>query len=159
MMDPLAGLKDIHLPGIIGWWPPAIGWWLLLLLMLVVILLGLVSIRKRRERRAPYRIAMKEFDRIAADYQLQKDPVKLSQQLSILLRRIAISIMPRKQVAGLTGELWLECLDKLSGQTILCSDAGRQLLQAPYRADVGVDGDALLATCRQWISAVSRYQE
>jgi hypothetical protein len=157
-MDPLAALKDIHLPGIIGWWPPAIGWWLLLLLMLVVILLVLVSIRRRWERMAPYRIAMKEFDRITEDYQLQKDSIKLSQQLSILLRRIAISIAARKEVAGLTGELWLEYLDKLSGQTILCSDTGRQLLQAPYRADVTVDGDALLATCEQWISAVSRYR-
>ncbi len=158
-MDPLAGLKDIHLPEIIGWWPPAMGWWLLLLLMLLVIFLVLVFIRKRRESMAPYRVAMKEFDRIVADYHLQKDSTRLSQQLSVLLRRIAISIMPRKQVAGLTGELWLEYLDKLSGQTILCSDTGRQLLQAPYRVGVTVDGDALLATCRQWISAVSHYQE
>lgn len=156
-MDPLAALKDIHLPDAIGWWPPAFGWWLLLILVLVVILLVLISVRKRWERMAPYRAAMKEFERIAADYQLQKNPVKLSQQLSILLRRIAISIMPRKEVAGLTGELWLEYLDKLSGQTILCSDTGRQLLQAPYRAGATVDGDALLAVCKQWIVAVSRY--
>ena len=158
-MDPLAALKDIHLPDAIGWWPPAVGWWLLLALSLVVVLLVLVSIRKRRERLAPYRAAMKEFDRIAADFDLQKNHTKLSQQLSILLRRIAISITPRKEVAGLTGELWLEYLDKLSGQTILCSESGRQLLQAPYRANVAVDGDALLATCKQWIIAVSRYRE
>ena len=158
-MDPLAALKDIHLPDAIAWWPPAIGWWLLLLLLLAVILLVLVSIRKRRERMAPYRIAMREFDRIAGEYHLQKDTTRLSQQLSILLRRIAISIMARKEVAGLTGELWLEYLDKLSGQTILCSDTGRQLLQAPYRAGVTVDGDALLAACKQWIFAVSHYQE
>jgi len=119
----------------------------------------LVSIRKRRERMAPYRAAMKEFDRITGDYHAHKDSIKLSQQLSILLRRIAISIMPRSEVAGLTGEMWLEYLDKLSGQTILCSETGRQLLQAPYRTGMTVDGDALLATCKQWISAVSRYQE
>lgn len=158
-MDPLAALKDIHLPQAIGWWPPAIGWWLLLLLVLAVILLVLVSIRKRWERLAPYRAALKEFDRIAVEYDREKDTTMLSQQLSILLRRIAISIMPRKEVAGLTGELWLEYLDKLSGQTILCSDTGRQLLQAPYRAGMTVDGDTLLVTCKQWISAVTRYQE
>lgn len=158
-MDPLAELKDIHLPEIIGWWPPALGWWLLLVLSLVVLLLVLVGIRKKRERMAPYRAAMKEFDRITVDYRTHNDAIKLSQQLSILLRRIAISVMPRSEVAGLTGEMWLEYLDKLSGETILCSDSGRQLLQAPYRAGVAVDADALLATCKQWISAVSRYQE
>ena len=158
-MDPLAELKDIHLPEIIGWWPPAIGWWLLLVLSLVLLLLVLLAIRKRRERLAPYRAAMKEFDRITVDYRTHNDSIKLSQQLSILLRRIAISLMPRSEVAGLTGEMWLAYLDKLSGKTILCSDTGRQLLQAPYRTGVAVDGDALLATCRQWISAVSRYQE
>ena len=158
-MDPLAELKDIHLPEIIGWWPPALGWWLLLVLFLGVLLLVLISIRKRRERMAPYRAAMKEFDRITGDYHAHKDSTRLSQQLSVLLRRIAISIMPRSEVAGLTGEMWLEYLDKLSGQTILCSEIGRQLLQAPYRAGMTVDGDALLATCKQWISAVSRYQD
>lgn len=158
-MDPLAELKDIHLPELIGWWPPAIGWWLLLVLILGVLLLVLVSLRKRRERMAPYRAAMKEFDRITKDYRTHRDSTKLSQQLSILLRRIAISIMPRSEVAGLTGEIWLEYLDKLCGRTILCSEAGRQLLQAPYRAEMAVDGDVLLETCKQWISAVSRYQE
>ncbi len=158
-MDPLAALKDIHLPEIIGWWPPATGWWLLLLLVLVVVLLLLVSVRKRWQRLAPYRAATREFERISKDYLRHRDTTELSQQLSILLRRIAISIMPRKEVAGLTGELWLEYLDRLSGQTILCSNTGRQLLQAPYRAGVTVDGDALLAICRQWISAVTDYQE
>lgn len=158
-MDPLAALKDIHLPEVIGWWPPAMGWWLLLLLVLVVFLLVLMSIRKRRQRLAPYRAAIKEFDRISMDYSRQRDASELSQQLSILLRRIAISVMPRKEVAGLTGELWLEYLDRLSGQTILRSDTGRQLLQAPYRAGMAVDGDALLAICKQWISAVTDYRD
>ncbi len=157
-MNPLAALKDIHLPQIIGWWPPAIGWWLLLLLILSVTLLVLVSIRKRRQRLAPYRAAITEFERIAADYAKQPDTSRLSQQLSVLLRRIAISIMPRKEVAGLTGELWLEYLDKLSGQKILCSDAGRQLLQAAYGVGVTVDGDELLAACKQWIATVTRHQ-
>ena len=28
--DPLAELRDIHLPPEIGWWPPAYGWWILI---------------------------------------------------------------------------------------------------------------------------------
>ncbi len=157
-MDPLAALKDIHLPQAVGWWPPAIGWWLLLSLALVFVLLLLVFLRRQRQRLAPYRAAIKECDRIAAEYDRLQDTTKLSQQLSILLRRVAISIMPREDVAGLTGERWLEFLDNLSGKTILCTSTGRKLLQAPYRADMTVDGDALLVVCRRWISAVIRYQ-
>ena len=36
--EPLADLRDIHLPQPISWWPPAPGWWILLGLLLVSIL-------------------------------------------------------------------------------------------------------------------------
>lgn len=32
--DPLAQLRDIHLPEPIGWWPLAIGWYILIALAL-----------------------------------------------------------------------------------------------------------------------------
>ena len=49
-------LRDIHLPGSVGWWPPAIGWWLLAALVLVgVALSALPYYRGRHKRAAPPR--------------------------------------------------------------------------------------------------------
>ena len=43
-------LRDIHLPGDISWWPPAIGWWIVAALI-ILLGLGLYMLKRRRERR------------------------------------------------------------------------------------------------------------
>ncbi|HAD08873.1 MAG TPA: hypothetical protein DCF62_05290 [Porticoccaceae bacterium] len=48
--DPLAQLRDIHLPEAIGWWPPAPGWWLLTLLLIAALGYALWWWRRRRAR-------------------------------------------------------------------------------------------------------------
>ncbi len=64
-MDPTQiPLRDLHLPEVIGWWPPASGWWFLI----VLVSAGLVyllyrSIRKWR-RNASRRVALRELARI-----------------------------------------------------------------------------------------------
>ena len=39
-MDPLSGLRDIHLPPPPPLWPPAPGWWLLALLAIAAVVIG-----------------------------------------------------------------------------------------------------------------------
>lgn len=48
--EPLAQLRDIHLPEAVGWWPPAPGWWLLALLLVAALVYGLLWWRRRRAR-------------------------------------------------------------------------------------------------------------
>ena len=42
-MDPLAALRDIHLPAEPGWFPPAPGWWLA---VLDVLALAALAVRR-----------------------------------------------------------------------------------------------------------------
>ena len=49
--DPLAQLRDIHLPDTGGFWPPAPGWWLLALLSLTALALAVLWWRRHLRRR------------------------------------------------------------------------------------------------------------
>lgn len=78
-------------------------------------------------------------------------------QLSILLRRLSISLFPRAEAAGLTGEAWLTFLDRPLQRPAFSVGEGRVLAEAPYRPEVQAEEvEPLLALTREWIDAVAR---
>ncbi len=142
-------LQDIHLPPAVGWWPVAPGWWLLLGLLCLLMLFSYLGWHFWRARRLR-RLALVRLNALA------KLPVsELAAPLSRLLRQAAISHFPRQGTAGLSGEAWLEFLDRLFADRPFSSGVGRSLLDAPYRAagqlDGQFDGPALIALCRRWL--------
>jgi hypothetical protein len=143
----LSQLRDIHMPAPVSWWPPAPGWWVVLALLLIVAGLGYALYRRRRRNR--WRgSALTELARLRAA------PAEgLLRDLSVLLRRVAISRFPRHDVAALTGEAWLAFLDRTLGEGVAFqSEVGRALLSAPYgRSDADVDAGPLLDLCERWI--------
>jgi len=155
-------LRDIHLPPAPSWWPPAPGWWLLAIVLLIAIAAGVwMLLRLWRERRWRQRV-MTELDRIATLHAAQPNSVGLATDVSQLLRRAALLIEPG--AAALHGEAWLAFLDSRfddagsrgDGEAQFRTDAGRALLDAPYRrADdaiqAPVDGAALLGLARRWL--------
>lgn len=149
-------LRDIHLPPEIGWWPLAWGWWLLIGL----VLLGLVTLVWWLLKRptSPKRInlsaqssALQELTRIEQQY--KNDPLGLVRELSVLLRRIAISLYGRRSVAGLTGLSWLQFLDQQGGTPVFSQRFQQALTELPYRAQGSADVSTLVQEVRQWLSA------
>lgn len=156
-MDPeQIPLRDLHLPEAIGWWPLAPGWWLLLLLLAFVLLVGLYRAFKRRQHNAPRRFALRELARYEAEYLEHRDVVTLGKQLSELLRRGMLAYAQRDEVAGLTGEKWLQWLDLGMPLPYFHTEGGKSLLQLPYRDPQGdfsdVDIDALVSAVRMRLS-------
>ena len=152
-MDPTQlALRDLHLPEAIGWWPLAYGWWLIIALVLVG--LGWLLMRAWRNWRfnAPRRYAIRALATVEAEYLTNRDPVALGRQVSELLRRGMLAYAPRHEVAGLTGESWLEWLDLGLPLPYFHTEGGKSLLQLPYRDPDGdfsdVDINALLAAVR-----------
>lgn len=143
-------LRDIHLPDPIGWWPPAIGWWLLVILIPLSMALFWWLI-KRITRGTALKSARKQLQAIKQAG--EANPLETLQQLSALLRRVAISISPRSQSAGLTGLAWLQYLDKSMPGTPFSDGAGRHLIDAHYRrqAPSDIDIPALINLCEQWL--------
>ncbi|MCF6218340.1 MAG: DUF4381 domain-containing protein [Gammaproteobacteria bacterium] len=128
--DPLAQLRDIHLPEAISGWPPAPGWWLLLATLLLLILLAWLSYR-HYQRGAIKRASLRELEQLAHRYPDQ--PQQLLQQLSQLLRRAALATQPQDGVAGLSGHAWLAFLDDFSDGKPFTQGIGQVLSQAPYQ--------------------------
>jgi len=153
-------LRDLHLPEPVSWWPPAPGWWLLALLTLMLLaLLGWWLRRRRLRGRIPHS-ARRALRELANRYRKDEDGVRLAADLSVLLRRIAITLYPRQEVARLTGEAWLEFLDRPLRNTktpdAFRLGAGHVLLEAPYNPRCLVDGKGLLRLAELWILAASR---
>lgn len=158
-MNPdLSQLRDIHLPAPISWWPPALGWWILAALI-VAVLIGLFVWSRRRQRDGWRRSALAELARLRQQYAVHPTTAHhIISELSVLLRRVAISCFPRAEVAMLSGEKWLAFLDRnMSKGATFQSESGRLLAVAPYLPHAAITPDALhtlFALCESWISTL-----
>ena len=153
-MDPTQiPLRGLHLPDAIGFWPLAPGWWLVIVVLVIAAVLALRHWFSRRARSAARRHALRQLARHTAAYAEHRDPLVLGTQVSELLRRTMLAYAPRAEVAGLTGDAWLEWLDRGLAEPLFTSGAGRSLLELPYRHpdSVGedVDVDAMLSAVRK----------
>lgn len=155
--DPLAGLRDWHLPEPVSWWPPAPGWWLLAGLFLIGLVIGIRLIWRRRRRTAARRLALRELALLRASLAADGDTRRFDAGLSRLLRRLALALYPRESVAGLCGAAWLEFLDVTGGQGGFSRGVGRRLSEGVFRADDGPvdpeETEQLVRLAAVWIRA------
>lgn len=145
-------LRDLHLPGAIGIWPLAPGWWVVIAVALLLAGFGLRYLWRSYRQGASRRIALRGLGRLHADYRNHGDPVAFASQVSELLRRAMLAYSRRAEVAGLTGQAWLDWLDRDLAIPQFDGDAGRGLLELPYRnpeSDVSdIDVDRLVEAVR-----------
>jgi len=161
--DPLAALRDIHLPPAVSWWPPAIGWWLLLLITVLLIAVVLWWMRRRKalknrpviySRQDIIDAAIVELSQLQGAMKAGENAIAVATDLSCLLRRAAVQLATDKSdVAGLSGEAWLQWLDAQWHQDEFSAGAGRQLIQAPYRPDGDIEIEAVCTVCCNWLEA------
>lgn len=161
-MDPdQLPLRDIHLPPPVAWWPPAPAWWLLALAVIAAVVACAWWWRYRRRAPAASERALlvaeiwRRWHDIQAVHRSAPNNLALVRELSELLRRVAVSLHPRHDVAGLTGEAWLEFLDDVLGGDKFRRGPGRLLISAPYQANDPGDVVACVALCEQWLHAAT----
>lgn len=144
-------LRDIHLPPDISAWPPALGWWLLVALCALLVIVAFKLWRRRQPvyRKQVVQPALQELRQIERAY--ADDPGEMIRQLSVLLRRSAMSLHGRHQVAGLTGSDWLAFLDQQQHAQVFSARFAEILTQQPYRERSQGDAAALVAVVRGWL--------
>lgn len=148
-------LKDIHEPEAIGWWPPAVGWWILAVLIPLLIIF-LVWFYKRLTRKTALKTAHKILAKIKQD--ATRDNLHKLSDLSVLIRRVAISVSPRTKSAGLTGRQWLAFLDRSVKGLPFSEGIGQLLADAPYRKTppTELEISQLIALCEDWLKAQAK---
>jgi len=111
-VDPLADLKDIHLPPPIGIWPPAPGWWILAILLLIALIVIGRKLFLYWRRTAYRRAAARALKNLHAEWQRHNDDNAFARSVNQLLKQTALTTYPREQVAALNGRAWLDFLDQ-----------------------------------------------
>jgi len=148
-------LKDIHLPDVGLWWPPAPGWWVILISVILMIVFMPKFLRWLRWKPVK-KLSLRELDRIRTELDSGVDDRKIAQEISILLRRTLISYSSRAVAASTTGESWLAQLNQLSGEEYFTAEQNEWLRVGQYRPSVRCEMEAMLQSCENWIKALPR---
>ena len=136
----LSNLHDIVVPEPVSWWPLAPGWWI----VIAVVLLALASIIFREVRRyranAYRRAALRE---LAA--------TKTPAAIAIVLRRTALAVSSRQDIAALHGAQWLDWLAERTGSPVP-DEVRQELSTALYqKSEPAPASGALRAFAQKWI--------
>lgn len=107
--DPLAQLRDIHLPAEPSLWPPAPGWWLVAGALFIASWYGIRLLGRYRETRRPVRIFINRLNALRTGP--DRPPEEVLYEMSSLVRQFAIQRHGRARVAALQGQDWLDFLD------------------------------------------------
>ncbi len=139
----LDNLHDIVVPDPVSWWPLAPGWYVIILGL--VIAATWISIRF---------IQQWQSNRFRREALRQLETIKPS-ELPALVKRVALCLWPREQVASLSGDDWLQFL-KQSNTTTFTKDSGKNLLSLSYSPDTNLEASSpefseLKNTVRTWI--------
>ena len=102
----LAQLKDIHTPEAIGAWPLAFGYWIALVIVILLIALLIHVYRTKKKQSLVKQAALIELSQLETN----ANP-EFAIQVNALLKRAALSYLPRDKVAAIDGEPWYQFLD------------------------------------------------
>ena len=151
-MDPkvaaaLEGLRDIHLPAPVSFWPPAPGWWALAAAILALAGAIYLAIRVRRQRqRSLCTLALRELTALETRAGVESERAALAIGLTTLLRRVALGSDAR-DIASLHGEHWIAFLTQGRSDAACSPRVARELVHSAYAGDhAAATGDP-----REWI--------
>ncbi len=156
----LRQLRDIHGIDPVGWWPPAIGWWLLALGAATAV--GLLFWLARDLYRYPWgswrRDARDRLIRLRRQLKT-RPPRETAAELSELMRRIAMARFEREDCASLTGDDWLQWLERHDPIGFPWATHGRPMTRLPYAPGSGktTDDNAARAGLKLLLDAALRW--
>ncbi|AXT25987.1 DUF4381 domain-containing protein [Ruegeria sp. AD91A] len=141
LVDLLNMLEPTPEPATVSMLPQTWGWLALAVILVGFVVLVSVVFVRRRQANAYRHHALAEL----------ANPDITSAKVAEILRRTALVAYPRRQVAGIHGNDWLNFLSQTSDDTIFLSDIGQSLIEAPYK-DLPPNR-ALTQLARHWVKS------
>lgn len=145
-------LRPMQLPDAVSWWPMAPGWWLLIVLSMAIVFALIWWVRRRLAD--PRRFALAELESIQQRFQQDEDKTVLINHCNQLLKRTALTLFSRQDVAALSGADWLAFL--LNNSRGCQPQAMQCLADGLYRPHSDYDTTALISACRQWLKTATK---
>ncbi|MEM1442609.1 MAG: DUF4381 domain-containing protein [Verrucomicrobiota bacterium] len=143
MKSDLSSLKNLHdvvAPAEVSWWPLALGWYFLGALVLFSVLWFGWNALKRWRANAYRRAALNELAEALSDG-----------EVATILRRTALAVADREQVAVKSGADWIDWLDSAL-PVPMEAEVRDQLAEGIYRSQPGAPAsESLRAFAARWI--------
>jgi hypothetical protein len=152
----LQNLNDIVLPATVGWWPLAPGWYILFGLLLTALAWSGYRTLHRWMNNRYRRAALLELQLLEERIRDPEARDANLRQISILLKRTALSAYPRSQVASLSGKDWFHFLNSTVKNPSFTESTANTLSKISYSSgELSVIDStataALLNASRQWL--------
>jgi hypothetical protein len=149
-MNELNALRDIHLPSPIGLWPLAIGWQALIIVSILLISSMIVRFYRKYQIERPKRQALILLKHYEKNFLRTGNSQMTTALISELLKRVALAYYPRKTIASLTGEAWIEFLNQ-SSENVQFQSVRDLLNEQPYQPTKFQNLTPLFSRAKQWI--------
>jgi hypothetical protein len=147
--DPVSQLRDIHIPEPGGFWPPAPGWWILMFVLVALVAVGVVLLRRRRQRNAWRSVAGRDLDRLASRAAVTS---QWFSELNGLLKQSALARYPAQHPESMTGAEWVEFLLQTSPQDRVASRPTVQaMVESCYLPTPTCATDDAIRFARLWL--------
>jgi hypothetical protein len=149
--------REVTLPEPVGYAPQTVGWYILFGLAAIFLIYVIVRLWAHRRRNRYRRMALAYLDAMEKAILECSAPAGMLVELPALIKRTALACFPRERVAGLSGDAWLEFLDRTYGGTGFVEGPGRLLPMLAYRSSGEVstvseqDAKALVSLARIWM--------
>lgn len=152
----LQNLNDIVLPEAVGWWPLASGWYFLIGLLLLVLSWFTYRLIRRWINNRYRRTALQQLRLLSESIRNTDKRDTSLRQIPVLLKRTALSVYPRSQLASLTGRSWHDFLNSKVSKPSFSESSADLLNKISYSVgDLSkVDtqaADDLLEACHHWL--------
>ena len=155
--EALAGLHDNVVPQPVSLFPATPAWLVVAALFLAFVAWGVLRILRRRRQNRYRREASAELRGIEARLGSAATRQAALAELPVLVKRVALHVAPRDEVAALTGPSWLAFLDGTWNGNAFRAGPGRLLPEIAYGTPARLAAlqpaelDDLMALLRTWI--------